>query len=125
MKKISLDLILIVLGICTIGIIVGYFFLATHGEGDPYFVFIEVPVNYTINSSIIHLEDKDIVNIRGLDVKQTNGKITRIYFRQSNGIPEISSKEFYDKYGSSLSDPSSRKYLEYKGVYYYALELIP
>jgi hypothetical protein len=81
MKKISLGLILkimIVLGICSIGTIVGYFFFATHGEGDPYFNFIEVPVNYTINSSIIHLEDKDIVNIRGLDVKQTNGKITRI-----------------------------------------------
>lgn len=128
MEKMNLGLIIkiaIVFGICAIGIIVGYLFFATHTEGDSYFIFYEVSVNETINSSIIHLEDKDLINIRGLDVRQEKGKITRIYFRYSDTTPEINDQEFNYKYGSRLGDPSSRKYLEYKGVYYYAELRIP
>lgn len=117
--------IAIVLGVCVIGFFIGYIFIATHGEGDPYFVFTEVPVNETLNGSIIHLEDKDIMNIRGLDVKQTDGKITRIYIRYSQTKPEINDNEFNMKYGSSPYDPSTRKYLEYQGVYYYTTEYVP
>jgi hypothetical protein len=95
-------------------------YLAVRDEGAPYFVFVEVPVNATVNSSIIHLEDKDFVNM-GLDVKEENGKITRIFFKNS----VIHPKDFNDIYGSRVGDPSSRKYLEYKGVYYYGALAIP
>jgi len=91
------------------------------GEGAPYFSFIEVPVNVTVNSTVIHLEDKDIMNIQGLDVKQENGKITTIHFRHS----AIHPLDFNYKYGSRAGDLSSRKYLEYKGVYYYGYLVIP
>jgi len=96
-------------------------FYLTRGEGDPYFVFIEVPANATMNSAVIHLEDKDILNVKGLDVKFENGKLTSIRFRQS----AIHPLEFSDMYGSRAGDPSSRKYLEYKGVYYYGYLVIP
>jgi hypothetical protein len=95
------------------------------GEGDPYFSFIEVPVNATVNSTVIHLEDKDIMNIQGLDVKQENGKIISIYFRHSDTVPAIHEYDFRDMYGSRIGDPASRKYLEYKGVYYYGALVIP
>ena len=95
------------------------------GEGDPYFVFVEVPLNATVNSSIIHLKDTDILNIRGLDVKFENGKLITIHFRHSDTIPAIHEYDFRDMYGSRAGDPSSRKYLEYEGVYYYGLLLIP
>jgi hypothetical protein len=121
-KKIA---ILCVMGICVIGFFTVYLLFVVPGEGDPFFVFNEVPVNDTINRTVIHLVDKDIMNIRGLEVLQENGKITRIYFRYSKTIPEISSQDFNQKYGSRADDPSSRKYLEYKGVYYYAYRLIP
>jgi hypothetical protein len=111
----------IALCICLIGILSYYLLTGNHGEGDPFFVFIEVPVNETLNSSVIHLEDKDIMNVRGLDVKERNGKITFIYFRYSDTTPEISTSQFNQQYGSY----PSRKYLEYKGVYYYAQLLIP
>ena len=117
--------------LCTIGIgVVAYFLVIgpylNRGEGDPYFVFSEVSINATTNSSVIHLEDKDIMNIRGLEVNQENGKIARIYIRYSNGVPAINDQEFSQKYGSSPYDsPSTRKYLEYKGVYYYAVFYIP
>ena len=65
------------------------------------------------------------MNIRGLDVRQENGKITDIFFRNSRTRPEIGAYDFYQKYGSRIGDPSSRKYLEYKGIYYYAEMYIP
>jgi hypothetical protein len=95
-------------------------YLAVRDEGAPYFVFVEVPVNATVNSSIIHLEDKDFVNM-GLDVKQENGKLTSIYFRQS----AIHPLDFNEMYGSRVGDPTSRKFLEYKEVYYYGILAIP
>ena len=120
------DLILkiaIVLGVCVVGAV--YLLTINHGEGDPYFVFYEVPFNDTFNNSVIHLEDKDIMNVRGLDVKQNDSKISRIYFRYSDTTPEISSQDFYLKYGSPPYNQSLRKYLEYKGVYYIARMQIP
>jgi len=114
-----------VFGICAIGYFMVFLPYTNRGEGDPFFDFIDVPVNDAINSSVIHLEDKDIMNVPGLDVRQENGKITRIYFRYSETTPEISTMEFKNKYGSRLGDPSSRKYLEYKGVYYFTYRLIP
>ena len=95
-------------------------YLAVRDEGAPYFVFVEVPVDATVNSSIIHIEEKDFMNM-GLDVKQENGKITRIFFKDS----VIHPLDFNEMYGSRLDDPSSRKYLEYKGVFYYASIRIP
>ena len=114
-------IILGIIGFC----ILAYFLVIgpylNRDEGSPYFSFIEVPVNATINSTVIHFEDKDIMNVRGLDVKIENGKITRIIFRRS----AIHPLEFNDMYGSKAGDPSSRKYLEYKGVYYYGILAIP
>jgi len=118
-KKFILTLGIIAFCILAYLLVIGPYL--NRGEGDPYFVFVEVPVSATVNSTVIHLEDKDIMNIRGLDVKQENGKITRIIFRHS----AIHPLEFRDMYGSDLSDPSSRKYLEYKGVYYYGELAIP
>jgi len=118
-------IVLCIIGICLIAYFMVFFPYLNRGEGDPYFMFTEVPVNEALNSSVIHLEDKDIMNVRGLDVRQENGKITSIIFRYSDTTPEISTEEFYQKYGSRLDDPSSRKYLEYKGVYYYATLRIP
>jgi hypothetical protein len=120
--------------VITLGIIgfcvIAYFFVIgpylNRGEGDPYFIFIEVPVNATVNSTVIHLEDKDIMNVRGLDVKQENGKITTIIFRYSDTVPAIYEWDFYNKYGSRLDDPTiPKKYIEYKGVYYYGTLEIP
>jgi hypothetical protein len=115
--------------LCIIGIfVIGYFMIllpiVNQGEGDPDFIFIEVPVNETINSSVIHLQDKDIMDRKGLEVWQENGKITGIIFRYSQTTPEISANDFNLKYGSRADDPSSRRYIEYKGVYYYAYLLI-
>jgi len=123
-QKLSFDkkavIALCIIGICVVGFFVVYLPFSTSNEGDPVFIFYEVPVNETANYSVIHLEDKDIMNIRGLDVRQENGKITRIYFRNSDTTPTISFQEFYQKYGSSAEDPASKKYLEFSGVYYYA-----
>lgn len=131
MENINPDLVKkIAIVLCSIGVCVTVLFIVVfpylnRGEGDPYFAFTEVPVNETFNSSIIHLEDKDFIDVRGLDVKEENGKIAVIIFRYSDTIPEMSIQDFNDKYGSRLSDPSSGKYLEYKGIYYYAVRLIP
>jgi len=126
MEKKNLDLIKkIVIVLCIIGVCALYLLFVNHGEGDPFFVFYEVQVNDTINSTVIHLEEKDILNVRGLDVRQKNGKIDRIYFRYSDTTPEISSNDFNLKYGSKLSDLTSRKYIEYKGVHYYIIRYIP
>jgi hypothetical protein len=60
----------------------------------------------------------------GLDVVQENGKLSTIYFRKS----AIHPSDFNYRYGSigdPFGDPSSRKYLEYKGVYYYGILAIP
>jgi hypothetical protein len=117
--------------LCLIGFCILSYFLVigpylNRGEGDPYFVFIEVPANATVNSTVIHLEDKDIMNIHGLDVKEENGKITSIYFRYSDTVPAIYEWDFYNKYGSRLDDPTNpKKYIEYKGVYYYGTLEIP
>lgn len=122
MEKINPDLVkkiaivLCSIGVCATVLFIGVFPYLNRGEGDPYFMFTEVPVNETFNSSIIHLEDQDIIDVQGLDVKQEHGKIAVIIFRYSDTIPEMSIQDFYDKYGSRLSDPSSRKYLEYKGI---------
>lgn len=96
-------------------------YLAVRDEGAPYFSFIEVPVNETVNNTVIHLEEKDFVNIQGLDVVLENGKLRTIYFRKS----AIHPSDFNYMYGSRVGDPSSRKYLEYKGVYYYGILAIP
>ena len=117
-------IILCILGICAITYFMVIFPYLNRGEGDPYFIFYEIPVNSTVNNSIIHIEDKDILNIKGLDVEQRNGKIFRIYFRKSLN-PSINDNNFYYKFGSRPGDLSSRKYLEYHGVYYYAVEIIP
>ncbi len=128
MEKQKIDLVLkvvVVIGIC----VFGYFFIIgpylNRGESDPRFVFIEVPFNETINSSVIHLQDKDIMNVSGLDIRLEKGKIAVIFFRYSETPPEISPQEFNQKYGSILGDRLSRKYLEYKGFYYYAFYEIP
>ena len=122
-KKISFDkmtIILLIVGIC----VTGYFFVIgpyiNRGEGDPVFIFTEVPFSETLNSSVIHLQDKDIMNVRGLDVVLSNGKISSIYFRYSSTTPEISDQEFNTKYGSNPTNQSLRKYLEYDGKYYFA-----
>jgi hypothetical protein len=113
-----------IIGIC----FVGYFLVLgpylNRGEGDPYFVFTEVPAETTVNSTIIHLEGSRFLNTRGLDVKQENGKITAIFYRELEN-PEIDLWVLQGDYGSDLGDPSSRKYLEYRGVYYYVSLRIP
>lgn len=118
-------IVLCILGICLIGYfgVVGPYL--NRGEGNPEFYFFEVQPNEISNKSVIHLEDKDILNVRGLYVRQENGKITAIIFRYSDTTPEIGFEEFRQKYGSRAGDPSSRKYLEYKGVYYYGWGAIP
>jgi hypothetical protein len=118
-------IVLCIIGICLFGYFVIILPFINHSEGDPYFLFTEVPVNQTENRTVIHLEDQDILNIRGLDVRQENGKIADIYFRESQTKPEIGLYDFYQEYGSRMDDSSSRKYLEYKGVYYYAVLHIP
>ncbi len=80
-------------------------FLAVRDEGAPYFVFVEVPVNETVNSTVIHLEDKDFMNILGLDVVQENGKLRTIYFRKS----AIHPSDFNYIYGSRVGDPIYEK----------------
>jgi hypothetical protein len=115
--------------ICIVGFFFfGYFMIflpiMEQGSADRYFAFSEVPADQIGNRTVIHLEDKDILNVRGLDVKFRNGKISRIYFRGSQN-PEIESTDFNLKYGSTPEDPSSRKYLEYKGVYYIAIMYTP
>jgi hypothetical protein len=77
-----------------------------------------------VNHSVIHIDDEDIMNIRGSDVVQKDGKLSRIYFRCSQD-PPINTQEFYQKYGSRPGDPSSGKYLEYRGIYSYAVEVMP
>lgn len=114
-----------IIGFCVIAYFMVILPYLNRGEGDPYFVYVEVPENMTVNSTVIHLEDKDIINIRGLDVKFENGKITRIFFRYSDTNPAIYEWDFNDMYGSDLGNPATRKYLEYKGVYYYATLRIP
>ena len=122
-KKLIIIVCLIFFSVLAFLLIIGPYL--NRGEGDPYFVFVEVPLNATVNSSIIHLQDKDILNIRGLDVKFENGKLITIHFRYSDTIPAIHEYDYRDMYGSRAGDPSSRKYLEYKGVYYYGLLVIP
>jgi len=111
--------------LCIVGICAVYLLFVNQGEGDPYFDFFEVSVNDTMNYSVIHLEDKDLMNVRGLDVRQNNGKITRIYFRYSDTTPGISASAFDYEYGSRFDAPASRKYIEYHGVYYYVIKIIP
>jgi hypothetical protein len=120
-----LIIILIAFGICSAGYFLVILPYLNRGEGDPRFYFVEVPINVTTNTSVIHLTDKDILNVPGLEVRQENGKIYNIVFRVSETPPGMSIQDFRDKYGSSLSDPSSRKYLEYQGVYYYVYYAIP
>jgi flagellar basal body-associated protein FliL len=127
MKKLDSKLIgkvAIVLFVAALVLYIVFFFSDFTHEGDPYLAFIEVPFNDTTNNTIIHINEKDIFNIPGLDVIQKNGKITRIYFRNPQNRENLI-QEFSNKYGSHLDDPSSRKYLEYRGVYYYDYFAIP
>lgn len=109
-----------IIALCFITFLFVWGLISMWGEGDPYFSFYEVPVNAIGNSTVIHLEDKDFMNM-GLEVKQENGKISSVYFRPSGVHP----LDFNYVYGSRAGDPSSRKYLEYKGVYYYGILAIP
>ena len=121
-KKIVIALLIV--AICGI-VLFTYLAYITRDEGSPYFAFTEVSVNETANSSVIHLTDKDIFNLRGIDLIQQDGKISRMRFRSSEHNPAIKFWEFNGKYGSTLGDISSRKYLEFRGVYYYAEPRIP
>ena len=107
-------LIFLIIGICILGsfLVIGTYL--NRDEGGPYFGFIEVPFNATTNGTVIHLEDKDIMNVRGMDVKFENGKLAYVTFRDSGNF---SYHDFDDMYGS--------KYLEYRGVYYYVMLAIP
>ena len=120
----KLIITLLVVAICGIVLIANLSFF-TRDEGSPYFAFHEVSVNVTANSSIIHLTDKDIFNLRGIDVVQQDGKISYILFRSSEPNPARQFWAFNQEYGSTLGDISSRKYLEFRGVYYYADPRIP
>jgi len=120
----KLIIVLVIGALCGI-VLIAYPYYATRDEGSPYFVFYEVSVNETANSSVIHLTDKDIFNLRGIDLIQQDGKISRMRFRSSEHNPAIKFWEFNGKYGSTLGDISSRKYLEFRGVYYYAEPRIP
>jgi hypothetical protein len=75
--------IVIIIGICALILYIAFIFYKLNHEADPYCSFYEVPVTETINSSVIHLTDVDILNKQGWEVRQENGKITRIYFRDS------------------------------------------
>jgi hypothetical protein len=121
-KKIIIALLIV--AICGIVLVANLSFF-TRDEGSPYFVFTEVPINETANSSVIHLTDKDIFNLRGIDVVQKDGKISRMRFRESDPNLAIKFSAFNSMYGSTLGDISSRKYLEFRGVYYYAEPNIP
>ena len=87
-------------------------------EGDTVFHFYEVSYNETINSTVIHLNDNDFINIRGLYVRWKSGKLYSISFRNSDN-PAILPYAFNDNFGSQPGNDSSRKYLEYNGSYYY------
>jgi hypothetical protein len=92
-----LIIILIVFGICSAGYFLVILPYLNRGEGDPRFQFVEVPVSETINSSVIHLTDKDIFNVRGLEVKKWNEKIYSIVFRVSETSPGLSIQDFGHK----------------------------
>lgn len=95
-------------------------------EGLTYFLFTEVPASETINHSIIRLEDKDIMNIKGLGVKFEKGKLSTIKFGVSGNVPALHPNDFNDMYGTPFgANPASRKYIEYKGVYYYGTLVTP
>ena len=84
-------IICIVIGIC----VIGYFLVYephTH-EGDPSFRFYEVPVSETMNKSVIHLEDLNILNTGKLEVIQVDGKIAEIFIRSSELTPDINLRE--------------------------------
>ncbi len=100
--------------------------LAVRDEGLPYVIFTEVPAGETVNHSVIHLEEKDITNVKGLDVQYENGKLSIIKFGVSGNAPAIYPNDFNDMYGTPFgADPESRKYLEYEGVYYYGTLATP
>jgi hypothetical protein len=115
---------LLIVAVCGI-VLFAYLSYITRGEGDSYFVFTEVSVNETANSSIIHLTDKDIFNLRGIDVVQQDGKISRVRFRSSEPNPARQFWAFNQEYGSRPGNISERKFLEFRGVFYYAEPSIP
>jgi hypothetical protein len=111
--------------VCIVGICILVFFFVVfpyliRGEGDTRFSFIEVPYNETVNSTVIHLKDSDFMNKQGLYVISESGKLSGIRFRNSDN-PAISPSDFNDMYGSRPGNRSSRKYLEYNGLYYYGV----
>jgi hypothetical protein len=67
-EKRTLDALKKIVIVLFVIIVLAYFLYGSHGEGDLFFVFYEVPACDTINSTIIHLENKDIINVRGVDV---------------------------------------------------------
>jgi len=117
--------IVMILGICVIVLTIMYYFLTINrGEGDPVIIFHEVPVNETINCSVTYLTDKDILNKQGWEIIKNNGKITRIYFRDPY-TAESNFFSFLEKYGGFSGNFTSKKYIEYNGVYYYISGLRP
>lgn len=124
-KKFILTLGIIAFCILAYLLVIGPY-LAVRDEGLTYFLFTEVPASETINHSIIHLEDKNIMNIKGLGVKFENGKLSTIKFGVSGNVPALYPNDFNDMYGTPFgADPASRKYLEYNGVYYYGTLVTP
>jgi hypothetical protein len=121
-KKIIIALLIVAIGGFVLVTNLSFF---TRDEGNPYLVFYEVSINETVNSSVIHLTDKDIFNLQGIDVIQQDGKISRMRFRYSDPNLAIQFSAFNSKYGSRPGDNTSRKYLEFRGVYYYAEPRIP
>ena len=109
-----------IIGICFFAFILVIFPYLIRGEGDTVFSFIEVPYNETVNSTIIHLKDSDFMNKQGLYVRWESGKLDSIAFRNSDN-PEILPSVFNGDYGSWPGNRSSRKYLEYNGLYYYGI----
>ena len=91
-------------------------------EGDTSFTFVEVPANETLNRTVIHLNESDFWNVRGLHVIRESGKLHSIRFRNSENpaILPIAS-DFNGRFGSQPGNLSSRKYLEYNGSYSYGV----
>jgi hypothetical protein len=115
-KKIGITICII--GFCLIAFFMIILPYVSRGEGDTVFMLFEVPNNETVNSTVIHLNDSDFINKQGMYVRWESGKLQSIAFRYSDN-PAILPSAFNDNYGSLPGNRSSRKYLEYNGLYYY------
>lgn len=114
----KLVIIVCIIGICFLAFFLVIFPYLIRGEGDTVFLFTEVPFNETINNTVIHLKDSDFMNKQGLYIRSESGKLQSIAFRNSDN-PAIFPSVFNGDYGSWPGNRSSRKYLEYNGLYYY------